>query len=318
MSKFLHHLRKEDYMETIRVLFDTDLGDDVDDAAALILALRSPGIQIAGVTTVFKDTRRRRELVQDLFARAGKPEIPVYAGYGKAFVERRFDETEEPIQYGLLERTKTGTDDDAEAGQCAVDFILETLKERPDTVILAMGSMTNLAMACMKDPKIMEQAKIVVMGGAFLSSYPEWNIICDPEAADIVLRTCKNLICMGLDVTKYLGIDETRLEQWKMSGDPLLEYFLKGVAMFQKATGFPVTFHDVLLVAYLLDHQVVALKKGSFAVELAGRLTRGTMVDQSNYYEIDPRPEEGLLFATKVDTERFFCILDQYFVSTAI
>ena len=66
-------------METIRVLFDTDLGDDVDDAAALILALRSPGIQIAGVTTVFKDTRRRRELVQDLFARAGKPEIPVYA-----------------------------------------------------------------------------------------------------------------------------------------------------------------------------------------------------------------------------------------------
>lgn len=306
-------------METIRVLFDTDLGDDVDDAAALILALRSPGIQIAGVTTVFKDTRKRRELVQDLLARAGRPEIPVYAGYGKAFVERRFDETEEPIQYGLLEQAKAGTDDDTEVGQCAVDFILETLKERPDTVILAMGSMTNLAMACMKDPKIMEQAKIVAMGGAFLSSYPEWNIICDPEAADVVLRTCKNLICMGLDVTKYLGIDETRLEQWKTSGDPLLEYFLKGVAMFQKATGFPVTFHDVLLVAYLLDPQVVTLKKGSFAVELAGRLTRGTMVDQSNYYEIDPKPEEGLLFATKVDTERFFRILDQYFVvSTAI
>ena len=50
-------------METIRVLFDTDLGDDVDDAAALILALRSRGIQIAGVTTVFKDNRKRRELV---------------------------------------------------------------------------------------------------------------------------------------------------------------------------------------------------------------------------------------------------------------
>ncbi|MGN9172686.1 nucleoside hydrolase [Lachnospiraceae bacterium HCP1S3_A8] len=302
-------------METIRVLFDTDLGDDVDDAAALILALRCPQFEITGVTTVFKDTVKRAQLVRDLLSRAGRPEIPVYAGYGKAFVEQRFDETEAPIQYGLLEGAESHTE---EKGQCAVDFILDTLKKQPDTVILAMGSMTNLAMACMKDPKTMEQAKIVAMGGAFLSSYPEWNIICDPEAAAVVLRTCKNLICMGLDVTKYLGIDETRLEQWKTSGDPLLEYFLKGVAMFQKATGFPVTFHDVLLVAYLLDPQVVTLKKGSFAVELAGRLTRGTMVDQSNYYEIDPKPEEGLLFATKVDTERFFRILDQYFVSTAV
>lgn len=304
-------------METIRVLFDTDLGDDVDDAAALILALRCPQLEITGVTTVFKDTVKRAELVRDLLSRAGRPEIPVYAGYGKAFVERRFDETEEPIQYGLLEGTVTESHAE-EKGQCAVDFILDTLKKQPDTVILAMGSMTNLAMACMKDPKTMENARIVAMGGAFLSSYPEWNIICDPEAADIVVRTCRNLICMGLDVTKYLGVDETRLNQWKMSGDLLLKYFLKGVGMFQKATGFPVTFHDVLLVAYLLDPQVVTLKKGSFAVELAGRLTRGTMVDQSNYYEIDPQPEEGLLFATKVDTECFFRILDHHFVSTAV
>ena len=67
-----------------------------------------------------------------------------------------------------------------------------------------------------------------------------------------------------------------------------MDYFLEGVRLFQEATGYPVTFHDVLLVAYLIDRRVVTLKKGHFAVELSGRLTRGTMVDMTNYYEINP------------------------------
>ena len=78
---------------------------------------------------------------------------------------------------------------------------------------------------------------------------------------------------------KFLRMDEKRLKAWKDRKDKRMDYFLEGVRLFQEATGYPVTFHDVLLVAYLIDSRVVTLKKGHFAVELSGRLTRGTMVE---------------------------------------
>ncbi|MFQ7877790.1 hypothetical protein, partial [Enterocloster sp.] len=102
-----------------------------------------------------------------------------------------------------------------------------------------------------------------------------------------------------------LRMDEKRLKAWKDRKDKRMDYFLEGVRLFQEATGYPVTFHDVLLVAYLIDRRVVTLKKGHFAVELSGRLNRGTMVDMTNYYEINPevngfpvRPVDG--------SERFY------------
>ena len=92
-----------------------------------------------------------------------------------------------------------------------------------------------------------------------------------------------------------------------------MDYYLRGVDMFQKKTGYPITLHDVLLAAYLIDPRVVSLKRGHFSVELAGRLTRGTMVDRSNYYEIDPQVEKNFYFAEKVDLERFWDVMEQYF-----
>lgn len=347
-------------MEKVRVLIDTDLGDDTDDAAALMLALACPQIEIVGITTVFKDTKKRREMVKDLLRIHGRTDIPVYAGHGRALVDQKFKEEEEPIQYPLLSmdgawRTEVGNQS-AAAGQggsaspsveasqpatasqsamasqsatdsqptavspsatsnqpAAEDFLLQKLEEYPDVILLSMGPMTNLAMACRKNPGRMEHARIIGMGGAFLSSAPEWNIVCDPEAADIVMRTCKNVTLMGLDVTKYLRIGEDRLERWRARKDPAMEYYLKGVELFQKKTGYPVTFHDVLLVAYLIDPEVVTLKKGDFAVELNGTLTRGTMADRSNYYEVDPEIDSDFTYAVSLDLPRFFEILDRYF-----
>ena len=92
-----------------------------------------------------------------------------------------------------------------------------------------------------------------------------------------------------------------------------MDYYLKGVHIFREKTGFPVTLHDVLLVAYLIDPEVVGLKQGHFSVELAGRLTRGTMVDRSNYYEIDPQIEKNFRFAQTVDVKRFWDVMEQYF-----
>ena len=73
-------------MDKVRVLIDTDLGDDVDDAAAFMLALSWGAIEIAGVTTVFKDTKKRAGMVKDLLALYGRDDIPVCAGYGLSLI----------------------------------------------------------------------------------------------------------------------------------------------------------------------------------------------------------------------------------------
>lgn len=299
-------------MDTVRILIDTDLGDDVDDAAALILALSCKAVQIAGVTTVFKDTKKRAWMVKDLLGIYGRDDIPVCAGYGDPIMGKRKVNWEEPIQYGLMQGISVNQKM-PEDHMHADDFIIQMVKEDKNLVILAMGAMTNLAMAFLKQPELMQNIPIIGMGGAFMNSSPEWNILCDPEAASIVMEQSRNLILMGLDVTKFLRIDRERLDSWKARKDRRMDYFLKGVRMFQEASGYPVTFHDVLLVAYLIDNQVVSLKKGNFEVELSGKHTRGTMVDMSGYYEINPQVESDFRFAYSVDLERFYRILDEYF-----
>lgn len=94
----------------------------------------------------------------------------------------------------------------------AEDLILQCVRDNPDLVILAMGAMTNLAMAFLREPELMRHVKILAMGGAFFDAKPEWNIACDPEAARLVMEQSENLIMMGLDVTKYLRISPEMLD----------------------------------------------------------------------------------------------------------
>ena len=299
-------------MDTVRILIDTDLGDDVDDAAAFMLALSCKAVEIAGVTTVFKETKKRAWMVKDLLGLYGRGDIPVCAGYGSPIMGGRKTNWEEPIQYGLVKDVPVDQEtpeDDIHAD----DFIIQKVKEDKNLVILAMGAMTNLAMAFLKEPELMRNVPIIGMGGAFMNSSPEWNILCDPEAAFIVMEQSRELILLGLDVTKFLRIDRERLDSWKARKDRIMDYFLEGVRMFREATGYPVTFHDVLLVAYLIDPKVVSLKRGNFAVELSGKHTRGAMVDMTSYYEINPQVESDFRFAYSVDLERFYRILDEYF-----
>ncbi len=316
-------------MEKTKILIDTDLGDDVDDAAAIMLALKCPDLSILGITTVYKDTVKRREMVEDLLVQWGRTDIPVHAGRGGALMEVPGGVAEEPLQYALLETFQNDTEKAflhippkegkrcgesiQPAAETAVDFILETVEREPGVVILEMGCMTNLAQAFLREPERMKKVRILAMGGAFFNTAPEWNIICDPEAASIVLEQSENLVMMGLDVTKYLKVSSERVGRWRSRGSVTMDYYLRGVDMFQKKTGYPITLHDVLLAAYLIDPRVVSLKRGHFSVELAGRLTRGTMVDRSNYYEIDPQVEKNFYFAEKVDLERFWDVMEQYF-----
>ena len=177
-----------------KVLIDTDLGDDVDDAAALIMALNSPELEIVGITTVYLDSVKRAELVSELCGKYGRDDIPVCAGAACPLIERPDPHTA-PIQYGILENSRRGqiiTDHDG------ADFIIRKVREHPDLTIMAIGCMTNLGIAFYREPELMKQVDILAMGGVFSGSSPEWNIKCDPEAARIVMDFAGHLKMFGM------------------------------------------------------------------------------------------------------------------------
>ena len=170
----------ENERKRIPILIDTDLGDDVDDAAALLVVLNSPELDLRGITTVYKDTAKRAEMVKDLLKQKGAEGIPVIAGSERALIEPT--PVEEPIQYAIVpDEHRDEKESDVEiTGMAAAQFILKEVRETEGLVIVAIGMLTNLAIAFLIDPETMKRAKIVGMGGDFQDSQPEWNIICDP------------------------------------------------------------------------------------------------------------------------------------------
>ncbi|NNJ29971.1 nucleoside hydrolase [Lacrimispora defluvii] len=285
-------------MKPKKVIIDTDLGDDVDDAVAIALAVLSPEIEVAGITTVFKDTKARAEMVKDLLEFYQMGRIPVYIGQGLPLVER--PKLEKPIQYSILRNEY-----EPEQSLDAVDFMIKTAAEYDNVCIVAMGPLTNLGLAFLKAPEVMKRVEIIGMGGAFLNSYPEWNIICDPEAARIVTDFAENLTMLGLDVTKYTKLTAKEMEDVKNSVNPAVQYLYKGMEIFMDKTGFPITLHDALLIACLIDRETVTLKKGDYTVELKGELTRGTIVHKTNYYDTVCETEKDFYYAVDLDLQRF-------------
>lgn len=285
-------------MKQKKVIIDTDLGDDVDDAVAIALAVLSPEIEVAGITTVFKDTKARTEMVKDLLEFYQMGNIPVYIGQGLPLIER--PKMEKPIQYSILRNEYI-----QEQSLDAVDFIIKTAAENENVCIVAMGPLTNLGLAFLKAPEIMKRVEIIGMGGAFLNSYPEWNIICDPEAARIVTDFAENLTMLGLDVTKYTKLTAKEMEEVKNSNQPAVQYLYKGMEIFMDKTGFPITLHDAVLIACLIDREIVTLKKGDYTVELKGELTRGTIVHKTNYYDAVCETEKDFYYAVDLDLQRF-------------
>lgn len=284
-----------------KILIDTDLGDDVDDAAALIMALNSPELEIVGITTVFLNTVKRAEMVLDILDQYGRTDIPVCAGYGRPLIERP-DSEEDPIQYEILKEKRHDKIDRRYDG---ADFIIRKVKENPDLTIVEMGAMTNLAIALYREPEIMKNVPIIAMGGVFDSSAPEWNIQCDPEAARIVMDYAEHLTMFGLEVTKYCRISEDFMKELCPEDNERMQYYLKGSQIFREKTGYVFTFHDVLLMAYLLDSSVAKLKKSDFTVELAGANTRAAIVFRTDAYAIDAKSHRDFYYAEHVDIEKF-------------
>jgi purine nucleosidase len=188
-----------------KVIFDTDIGDDIDDAYALGFLLRSPEVQVIGVTTAFEDTHLRARLTARFLDSAGRGDVRVYEGpktAGKShFTQNKWAE-------GSPDRSYPD----------AIKFMRDTIRRNPGQITLvAVAPLTNVGALIAKDPKTFRKLKrVVLMGGSIARGYgnkeqpdPEWNIINDIAAAKALFGSGVPLYVMPLDSTQ-IQLDPAR------------------------------------------------------------------------------------------------------------
>jgi inosine-uridine nucleoside N-ribohydrolase len=195
-----------------KIIIDTDIGDDVDDAFALALAVKSPELQVLGVMTTFGDTEARAKIADRFLGEAGQAEIPVLAGKATA--------TKNPMsqrKYGEGGHFAKASHGDA------VEFLLEQIRKYPGEItLLAIGPLMNVGAAIDQDVATFRKLKrVVLMGGSIRRGYgdlgytapvppmPEWNILNDVGSAQKLFAAGVPLFVMPLDSTQ-LKLDEVK------------------------------------------------------------------------------------------------------------
>jgi purine nucleosidase len=200
-------------------IIDTDIGDDIDDAFALALALRSPELRVVGVTTAYGDTELRARLVDRFLAAVGRSDIPVAAG-----VPTSHSNVFTQAAYALREPDHKHPD--------GVAFLLDQIRAHPGEVtLIAIGPETNLAAAIQRDAATFRKVKrVVLMGGSVYRGYgdehrppePEWNIDRDPAAAKALFGSGVPIFMMPLDSTQ-VHLQAKDREQIFSFGSPLTD-----------------------------------------------------------------------------------------------
>ncbi len=268
-----------------KVIYDTDPG--VDDAMALVFQAMHPQIELLGVTSVFgnaaiETTTRNARYLAERFA----PGVPV--ARGAAAPLRRAAPA--PVDWihgddGLGNTGLQPTDRSTFDARSAHRFIIDTVRALPGEVTLvAVGPLTNLALALGEDPDVARLVKqVVVMGGAFgaggvngnVSPAAEANMLGDPHAADIVFGAAWPVAIVGLDVTESTVMTTDYLAKlrddageigrfvWDVSRD--YEAFHRSSAGLEG-----IYVHDASAVAYLLAPQLYTTRKGPVRVLTEG------------------------------------------------
>ena len=255
-----------------KILIDTDIGGDVDDALALAVALNTPSVEIVGITNVYLANAWRAGVTKELLRVYGREEIPVCTGAEKPLIGW-WDENRIPNSspdYGEYRGEKLPH---------AADFIIRKAEETEGLILLAIGPLTNIGIALAKAPHIANRLRIYMMGGQLNKAHPEWNIVCDPEAARIVFESGADVTMVGLDVTNRCQFTRTEVDEVKQAGNPRAERLGLMMEQFIRNFGYLPILHDPLALAALLWPDLVKLERKRILIETRGELTRGLTID---------------------------------------
>ena len=243
-----------------KIIIDTDIGGDIDDAFAVGLALQSPEFKILGISSAWGDTHLRARLLSRLLKETGRTDIPVAMGIAKHPAGRL--DTLSQARY-------------AEGGPAdqnypnAVDFLLDQIRLHPrEITLIAIGPETNLGAAIDRDPATFRKLKrVVLMGGSVYRGYsqfnygkthgpdPEWNILCDIQAAQKVFTSGVPLYVMPLDSTQIKLQELERAEIFK-AGTALTDVLLVLYTQWSRGTAQTPTLFDAVVVAYAIHPEL--------------------------------------------------------------
>lgn len=316
-----------------RVIIDTDPG--TDDALAILLGLNSPEVRVEALTIVAGNVTAPVGLENALkiTSLAGRCDLAVAEGaqgplHAKLVIEPFWNGAN---GLGGAELPAPSCKADPRFGP---DVIIELVHKYPHEItLIPIGPETNIALAVLKDPSIVSLVKeVVLMGGSIsggnVNGASEFNVFCDPEAADVVFNAGWPIRMVGLDVTEITLMKNAHVAQLEQDAGPVAR-FAAAVARFQiglyQGTGFGGgAIHDALAVGAVIDPSFLNTKAMRVDVETAGRYARGETIG-NRHGTIDRVIEKGghlesvgvttiepnVSVAVNVDSERFL----NFFVS---
>ncbi|EEC85085.1 hypothetical protein OsI_32443 [Oryza sativa Indica Group] len=275
-----------------KVIIDTDPG--IDDSVAIMMAFEAPGVKVVGLTTIFGNctTSHATRNALILCDRAGRPEVPVAEGSaeplkgGKPHVADFVHGSDGLGNTSFPDSTTTN-----KVEQSAAEFLVDKVSESPGEIsVLALGPLTNIALAMKKDSSFASKVKrIVVLGGAFFAAgnatpSAEANIHSDPEAADIVFTSGADIYVVGLNITTQVYFtDKDMLELRNSKGKHA--QFLCDICKFYRdwhvhSYGVDALFlHDPVSFTALVHPEYFTFKKGVVRVETQGICKGHTSMD---------------------------------------
>jgi purine nucleosidase len=305
-----------------RIILDTDVamgapGSDIDDGFALALAVDLADQRLELVTTVNgnTDVDTSTLLALDLLRRLGRSDVPVVKGARAPLLRPVHDHPARDRVAGVRERV--GQHSPA-PGRAATAIIEHIMANPGEITLVAIGPLTNVAVAMALEPAITTAVKqIVIMGGVFLRttnalSMPgEFNVWVDPEAAAIVLDSGAPLRFIGLDVTLQVQLDRADADRLRATGRPFASYagecahaWIDYLGAAYPGRGFvSAPMHDPLAVAVVSRPQLVTWRPARVEVEYCSSITRGVTVADLLCERHPPQP--NCLVATAVDSTSF-------------
>jgi purine nucleosidase len=230
-------------MNTKKIILDTDPG--IDDALAILLALASPELDLLGITVTSGNCTARQGVVNALgvLKLAGHAHVPVFKGAEIPLIQPLLIAPETHGHTGLGYASIPESEYTVQDTH-AVNYMIETVLEHPEEItIVAVGPLTNLALAIRMEPRFAPAIReLIIMGGAInhggnTTPLAEFNVFCDPHAAHIVFHAGIPTTLVPLDVTYQTLLTRADVDSLSPDTSPV-------AAFIEQSTRFYMEFHD--------------------------------------------------------------------------